>query len=470
VSVSPDDPLVKDIAADRQTAAARQTALDTQRQASGIEREKVLAPQEAKVSQAIDSLNQVKPPPKADLPTYKPKPEIDAGEYQKLSMGLIGMALIGGIASRGNWQAAGASLNGALEGYVEGNHERAAKEYQDYQTKFKEAQAKSAAEQKEFTDILQNKRLTINDMLTQVKLAAAKYGRDDVRMEAEQKSIDGIWRRVETMDQTITRLNSTHENQVERLSAALTKQTKANAGGLTGDAITTLAEQAEAGDTSALVGLSKQDKEAVRNRMADNAQIRGTTGADQAARNANFFGVKAGERTLGTRQANIDSAVTEAQNILPILRQASDAVPRGKITSLNQLIQVAERGTSDPDLLRFAQAARSFANIYTRAVVPGASGVTDREESIKNLPTFTDQKSFNGVLDIMEQEMQAAKASPAMVREDMARDITGRKPGQNAEVPRSPVKAPAVGTIEDGHRFKGGDPSKPESWEAVSGR
>jgi len=277
------------------------------------------------------------------------------------------------------------------------------------------------------------------DTLTQIE-RSSKQGQAQIKSIREDLVAQtGQKREAET-----ERHNQAMEGQgQQRVNLTKDRIARTTTGGLTGGSLDMLSDQAMAGDTSALVGLSKQDKEAVRNAMADKAQIQGLTGADQAARNANFVGIKAGERTLGTRQANIDSAVTEAQKVEPILRSASDALPRGKVTTLNEIIQMAERGTSDPRLLRFAQAARSFANIYTRAVVPGASGVADREESIKNLPTFTDQASFNGVLDIMNQEMQAAKESPASVREDMSRAITGRKPTEGAEVPKG--TAPSIG-------------------------
>lgn len=368
------------------------------------------------------------PPAPAQLPAA-PKPIVDPDDYSKLSAALVGIAMIAGAKS-GNWLAAASSLNGALQGHLEGNQDKADREWQKYQADYDKAVEQHREQQQEYLDVLNNKRLSINQKFDQWRMIASKYDDQQMLALARQKHYDAVTAAIMSKDEHIATLSVSKE----KVDNALNKTRDAQ-GNLTSEAIGSIAEQMEAGDTTAILGLSKQDKEKVRNRMADDAQIRGTTGADQAARNANFVGVKAGERTLGTRQANIDSAVTEAQKILPILRAASDAVPRSKVTSLNQLIQIAERGTSDTALLRLAQAARSFANIYTRAVVPGASGVTDREESIKNLPTFTDQASFNGVLDIMDQEMQAAKESPAAVREDMARAITGRKPQENAEVP-----------------------------------
>jgi hypothetical protein len=226
-------PLQAQIAQDSQQANQRQSALDTQRSQSAAAQDATLAPMEAAASTQIGDLSAMQPPKKADLPAYQPKPLVDPQEYQKVSWGLIGMALIGGIASKGNWMGVSASLNGALKGFLDGNHERAAQEYQDYKTQFERAKAKSEAEQKEFADILQNRRLTINNMLTQIKITAAKYGRDDVRMEAEQKSIDGIWRRVEAMDDSIRKSAEQNIRLQEQITARmqLAQQKAATSGG-----------------------------------------------------------------------------------------------------------------------------------------------------------------------------------------------------------------------------------------------
>lgn len=39
--------------------------------------------------------------------------------------------------------------------------------------------------------------------------------------------------------------------------------------------------------------------------------------------------------------------------------------------------------------------------------------------------------------------------------------------GKTESAPSAAIAGPKVGAIEDGHRFKGGDPSKPENWEEV---
>ena len=215
------------------------------------------------------------------------------------------------------------------------------------------------------------------------------------------------------------------EQGQQKVDLSKVRLERTSTGGLTDKSAQMLAEQVAAGDTTALQGLKPADKVHVRNVMADNAEIAGTTGADQAAKNAEYKGIQAGERTLGQRQANIDMAVQEAQNIMPILREASKKVPRGKFTSWNKLFQIADGQESDPELLQFAQAAKSFANIYTRATVPGASSVFDREEAVKHLPIFTSDESFQKVLDIMDKEMQAAKASPHQVRQDLSNSVTG---------------------------------------------
>lgn len=206
------DALSADRTRDVATAESRQAALDTSQSAELSSENTELKPLEDAASKAAGELASMKAPTPTELPKWEPKPIVDPKDFQSFSFALLGMAMIGGAVSRGNWLGVSSSLNGALQGYLDGAKDRADREFKDYQTKFKEAQAHDEQAQKEFENILTNKNNTINSMLQQVKIAAAKYGREDIRQAAEQKSIDSIWRQVEATDRSLSSIQQHNDS------------------------------------------------------------------------------------------------------------------------------------------------------------------------------------------------------------------------------------------------------------------
>jgi hypothetical protein len=149
--------------------------------------------------------------PKVELPTFEKKPLVDAKEYETLSYGLIAMAMIGGVASKGNWLAVGASLDGALKGYLEGNKMVAEKRYKDFNEEFKNAKAKEDQANQEFDDILKNKRMRIQDQINQYKIVAAKYDRQDALAAANSRDLSRMWQSIESHKTALARLEEHHD-------------------------------------------------------------------------------------------------------------------------------------------------------------------------------------------------------------------------------------------------------------------
>jgi hypothetical protein len=444
----PADQLFQDRTQDVKTATERQAALDAQRQKTGAAANAELAPMESAVNKEIGGLSAIQPPKQTPLPTYEPKPLVDAKEYQNLSMGLIGMALIGGIASKGNWMGASASLNGALKGYMEGNQAVAEKEYKDYQTKFKEAQAKSQAEQKEFEDILQNKRLSINDMLTQIKVAAAKYGRDDVRAEAEQKSIDGIWRRVETMDATIARITDADRRQRNGLDAALAK---AKEGEFTEQESSLLAAMADK-NVSLPAGLrsQKQIKSTLDGLMKEHPELDANGIAE---------GLKSGKlklaaetkaaSTAGTQIGKVALASNELDSFGDQVIEASKGIPRGTSMTLNGLMQASETQLSDPKLLRLKVKLQALNNAYDQLAARGGTD-KDKREHIHQL--FNSQLSDKAIQELVK----SVKEEAAGAREAADRtigEVSGTAiPGAGPAAPAPGAHPPDVQSLLDKYK------------------
>jgi hypothetical protein len=332
--------LLADRERDVKTAEARETALVTEQKATIDREDKEMKPLEDAASKASGELGGLTPPKPTELPKWEPHPIVDPKDFQSFSFALLGMAMIGGAASRGNWLGVSASLNGALQGYLDGAKDRADREFKDYQTKFKEAQAHDEQAQKEFESILTNKNNTINSMLQQIKIAAAKYGREDIRQAAEQKSIDSIWRQVNATDHSITELEQRHASVLEQFEVGVKRlsNTSGAEGKLNPDGAWFVDQRGVAGD-------DKPRKE-----------LESRYGGVEAADRFNALGAYYRENRLDPReatQAAIDNAVALSTQRQISQRQAGVQRLTGSVQQLEKEVTrlVTKVNGTDPSFL-----------------------------------------------------------------------------------------------------------------------
>lgn len=209
-----------------------------------------------------------------------------------------------------------------------------------------------------------------------------------------------------------------------------------------------MADQVLAGDKSAFANIGRgaqgaENLAALRQEVMKRAQARGLGGADLAALNAEFSGLQAGERTLGTRTANIEMAASEVQQLAPLALQASNAVNRTQYPSLNALELAAKRGTGDENVVRLNQSVNALVNTYARAVSPsGQPTVNDKNHAREILDAAYSKGQFAAAIDQMQKEIAAARRSPASVRGEFRGAISGSNPGL-ASVPDAPSQTAA---------------------------
>jgi hypothetical protein len=189
-----------------------------------------------------------------------------------------------------------------------------------------------------------------------------------------------------------------------------------------------MAAQYMAGDKSIMQNLGRGAQGAanivkLRTEIYKQANEQGLNGKDIVNNFNEQAGNLAGQRSIGTRAANISLAANEANNMIPIALKASDAVPRGEWMPWNKMVQAYQTGTSSPELARFVAATNSLVNAYVRAVSP--SGVpTDsmREHAYSMLNSAQSAKAYQAVTSIMQDEMKAALQAPEQVRKELRKE------------------------------------------------
>jgi hypothetical protein len=202
------DAAIDQLKQDRAALAAQRGALPPDPSADILaQKQAALAPVEKAITEASGNLPPAVAP--AALP-QAPKPTIDPDSYSKLSAVLVAMAGIAGAKS-GNWLAAASSLNGAIKGHIEGNEERSKQEWDKYQADYDKAVEQHKEEQQEYLDVLENKRLSINQKFDQWRMIAAKYDDQAKLALARQKRYDEMSKAIYGMDHQIATVSVSQE-------------------------------------------------------------------------------------------------------------------------------------------------------------------------------------------------------------------------------------------------------------------
>ena len=233
-----------------------------------------------------------------------------------------------------------------------------------------------------------------------------------------------------------------------------TTNAKTPEGALLTDAeLVPMAHQVIQGDPSPFTNLGRgvqgaQNIVGLRRVVARLQAEKGITGEQQAGRNAEYKGDVRGQITLGNRAANIELPAAEFQQMVPLALQASEAVDRTQFPNLNAVSNALQKGTGGEAIVRFNAANNTLVNIYARAVSP--TGVpTDevRKKGFDILNTYFSKGQYGAAVDMMQQEIAAARRAPGAVRQQMRENFTGQPAQAAPEAPQQGMTRERAGQL-----------------------
>ena len=439
------DPMIE---ATKQTAdlqaqqQAKETELRSQQQAA-------LQPVQQQRQQAGQEYQQMlnKGPDQAPMPVNEAK-HIDhqqltdsAGSMMALA-GLVG-AMLGApitVALRG--------MTGAMKGAQEADAEQFKEGVDKYKQNMDEALKLNEEKLAAYNRVLKGKEFNIREVDAQLKTIGEQYG-DQIMMNANDyktkiDQVNATARAQENARDHMEKMKQWAADHQIKLDELELKKKAAEGGALSDEDLQFMAKQRLAGDKSVFQNLGRGAQGAanivkLRHMITEEAQKQGISPEMVSTIDAELTGTAAGERTLGTRTANVEMAGAEATKFIDIANAASEKVNRTKYPSLNSALQAYEKGTGDESIVQFATATNSLINAYARAVSPsGTPTVSDKEHAREILDTAFSKGQFKAATDTMKKELEAARASPGTAKEAL-RELRGQ--GHAAPQQKAPDQA-----------------------------
>ena len=391
----------------------------------------------------MESLMKQAPKPPGEEDKFKAPEQVNPVSAFGSSAGLLATLL--GAFSRAPLTTSLKAMTAGMQAIQQGNAEAYTRAHDEWKENTDYAFKVLDAENKHYDRLIDFAKTDYDAALQGIQ-ATAKARNDNVILEAaRQKGLEGVEQinneraRLgmemktnaskmipgEIFNQSLKEFVQTnHRQPTAQEMSQLWQQTQMMAATASIDAedAKSMADQYLAGDKSVLQGMGygntgAANRALVQHYIREEARQRGMSGAQIATKIAEFGGLQAAERAVGTRSANVELAVSELNRVLPLALQASKTVNRGRFVPLTTAEQAVQRGSSDPNLAKFVAANNTLVNVYARAVSPtGVGTVEQREHAREMLSTATSQEAYEAVVGQMQKEAEAAEQAPGDVK------------------------------------------------------
>jgi hypothetical protein len=357
-------------AAEHELASA-QAGMDAQRTRDAAIGDKLNTQYESESA----ALHELKPPAAPTLPTHESKPVIDPKEFQSFGMALIGLAMLGGAKSRGNWLGVSSTLNGAMQGYIEGNQQRADQALKEYQTQFNAAMADHKNKVEEYRETLNDRKATINETLIRMSQLGAKHGDEPVRLAAAQKRYDDLWKHLDSMDLAGEKIASQNERVQANIELALKKLelTTGGAAMLSPQGMKWVEDSLHLGSLDFYKSVQSRFGGRRAADIINDMAAKGQDPGDIIAGRASLKAYESAARVTELRRVGIERLTGTVQDMeKKILTLAEKVVPSG-MPAVNATVNMLQKQMGSGDFAKFRTEIMATTRLYIEAVtMPGS--------------------------------------------------------------------------------------------------
>jgi hypothetical protein len=177
-----------------------------------------------------------------------------------------------------------------------------------------------------------------------------------------------------------------------------------------------------------------------------------------------FHDVSKAAGTYAEDQAAVNGVLSELSRVKDLNKNSRGGVLG---SGLQKIQSAANIGTNSPEFKNTADVVNTLKAQVSRVLKSTFGGqLSDSERAYLNDVYGASERMSPQERDIAIKNVQTMLTNKAQTSGAKFNALSGTAPLNPAQT-SVPQGGPAVGTIEDGHRFKGGNPADPSSWEAV---